>query len=84
MALYLISYDLLHHKTFGDYEELIGELERLGARHVLLSQWTLRTDDTAVGLRDSLKAFVHTDDRLLVCVMGTWAGRHLMADINEV
>jgi len=32
MALYLISYDLLNTKTFGDCEELIKGLRRMGAQ----------------------------------------------------
>jgi hypothetical protein len=32
MALYLISYYLLNKKAFGEYEDLIHELKRLGAQ----------------------------------------------------
>jgi hypothetical protein len=37
MALYLVGYDLMNHKTQGEYEELMKELKRLGAQKVLLS-----------------------------------------------
>jgi hypothetical protein len=84
--VYLISYDLLNHATFGQYEELIGALRKLGAQRVLLSQWVVRRGETSVVLRDHLKKFIHAQDRVLVSEISTsnWASLNLMFDINSL
>jgi hypothetical protein len=86
MPLYLASYDLLHHKEMADYERLIAELRRLGAQKVLFSDWVLRSQSTAVQIRDHLLQFMHADDRLLVAEISTtnWASWKLLIDINKV
>src|ERR1700693_4456144 len=86
MALYLISYDLRNHATFGQYETLIAELERLGARRVLLSEWIVKRTETSAVLRDHLKGFIHATDRLLVTEVSTtnWASWNIMININDV
>lgn len=86
MPLYLVSYDLLHHKTYGQYEELIGEIRRLGGHHVLLSQFAIRRDETSVTLRDHFRQFMHADDRILVSEISAtnWASFGLLYDINKV
>jgi hypothetical protein len=84
MALYLISYDLLNKKTFGDYETLISELRKLGAKEALFSQWLLRSNASSSQIREFLKKFIHSDDRILVTEISTnWAGRNLMVDPNK-
>ncbi len=64
MKKYLISYDL--DKPGQDYTSLIKELERLGAFKILYSEWILQSDASAVQLRDHLKAFIDSNDKLLV------------------
>ena len=58
MALYLVSYDLLNHATFGQYETLIAELRRIGSQRVLLSEWVVRREEGSEALRDRLRAFI--------------------------
>ena len=86
MALYIVSYDLLNKKTFGDYEELIAELKRLGAQKILYSDWGLNNDATSVVIRDHLRKFMHADDRILVAEIGTtnWASYKLLFNIKEL
>jgi hypothetical protein len=84
MALYLISYDLLNKKTFGDYETLLTELRRLGAKEVLYSQWMWKSDSTSSQIRDHLRQFMHNDDRILVTAVGPWASWKTMVDINKI
>jgi hypothetical protein len=67
MKKYLISYDL--DKPGQDYPRIIGELERLGAIRILYSEWILRNDATASALRDHLKAFIDSNDMLLVVAL---------------
>jgi hypothetical protein len=85
MALYLISYDLLNKKTFGDYEKLIAELRRIGAKEVLFSEWVWKRENySCAQMRDHLKTFIHPDDRILVTEVSDWASRGTMIDINDL
>ena len=74
---YLISYDL--DKPGQNYERLIARLKQHGAFRVLLSQWALNTTLTPVQLRDDLKAYVDSNDRLLVTQVSDWASYNLMS-----
>lgn len=84
---FLISYDL--NTPSYDYQMLFDELERLGAKRVLQSQWITPALDetmTALGLRDRLWALMQYDDRLLVASLNSthWAGMNLMVQVNPV
>jgi hypothetical protein len=82
MALFFISYDLM---TPGkDYQKLFAKLEALGGQRVLLSMWALRGNYTATDLRDTLKSFVDSNDRLLVDESNTWASFRALVDINKI
>jgi hypothetical protein len=82
MDLFSVSYDLL--KPGKDYSALINRLKLHGARRVLLSQWMLKSNMTAAQLRDDLKMFIDSNDRLLVINVnnGTMAWNNLEADIK--
>lgn len=60
----MIVYDL--ERRGEDYEPLLNALRKLGALHVLYSKWVLRTNYTAVQLRDYLRQFIDANDLLLV------------------
>jgi hypothetical protein len=84
---YLISYDL--NVPGHDYQMLFDELERLGAKRLLQSQWITPALDetfTALGLRDRLWALMQYEDRLLVASLNSthWAGMNLMVQVNTV
>lgn len=64
MKPYLVSYDL--NRPGQEYPDLINALTRLGAVKVLYSEWALKTDLTAIQLRDHLQKFVDGNDSLLV------------------
>jgi hypothetical protein len=66
MPLYLVSYDLLHKKILGAYDNLVDELQRLSAVEVLEARWLLRTKNEAGEVRNHLGKMVHPEDRLLV------------------
>lgn len=75
MAKVLITYDLKKHK---DYPRLIEELKRLGACSPLLSVWVLNSSNTDAQLRDHLKQYIDSDDKLLVVGLnGGWASWNL-------
>lgn len=84
MALYLISYDL--NKPEQDYPKLWEALKSLGAKKVLYSEWvTRRTGTSSEGLRDYVRQFIDSDDRLLVVDMSSgWASWNVMAKISDM
>jgi hypothetical protein len=73
---FLISYDL--DKPGQNYDKLINRLKEHGAFRVLFSQWALKTTWTAVELRDDLKTYMDSNDRLLVTEVASWASWRLM------
>lgn len=75
MNKYLVSYDL--DKPGQDYSKLISELERLGGIRILYSEWILRNDASAEALRNHLRAFIDSNDMLLVVALtgeAAWTG----------
>jgi hypothetical protein len=64
VSTYMIVYDLENRTE--SYEPLLNALRKLGALHVLYSKWVLKTNYSAVQLRDHLRQFVESGDKLLV------------------
>ena len=82
---YVISYDLL--SPGKDYKTLTDTLFGLGARRILYSQWVVKRYNTnAVGIRDFLRGFIDSNDRLLVTCLDSneWAGWNLLVDPNTL
>jgi hypothetical protein len=76
--LYSISYDLL---TPGkNYQELWDALHAIGAERVLLSQWTVRRDNTTPKqIGDYCVRFMDANDRIFVTeVPANYAYRNLI------
>lgn len=64
MAIYLVGYDL---KEGEDYNSLTTELRRFEAWwHCLDSTWLIKSDLTAIQIRDRLGQHMKQGDRLLV------------------
>jgi hypothetical protein len=84
MTLFQISYDLRNHATMGQYEELIAELERMGAKRIQKSEWVWKGTDTVADVRDHIAQYIHVDDRLFVVAVSTWAGRNSMFNVNNL
>lgn len=76
MALIYVAYDL--DKPGKNYPNLWDELESLGAKRVQDSVWVLESDTTAKELRDTLKAHIDDDDRILVVKSQSSAWNNLM------
>lgn len=76
MKSYLIGYDL--NKTGQDYETLIEQIKKLGTWwHHLDSTWIVKSDLTAVQIRDNLKPYIDDNDELLVARLSgeaAWTG----------
>lgn len=83
---YTITYDLNAPETANDYKKLIKALTDLGAKKLQYSQWILRTNSTAVALRDYLWTFMDGNDRLLVQSLDDngWASMRMITNPNDV
>lgn len=82
--MYVISYDLRLGATADDYDRMAQALEALGAQRVLLSDWALRTNYTAVQLRDHFRTFMDANDRLVVVLVADWASFNAITDMTTI
>ena len=65
MNTYLVGYDLM--KPGQDYSDLLDKLKSFGIWwHQLDSTWLVRTDLSAVSVRDELRKLMDINDKLLV------------------
>jgi hypothetical protein len=78
MKTYLIGYDLNRPRREDDYPKLIEAIKALGTWwHNLDSTWIVKSDKSAVEIRDMLKPHVDSGDELLVAGLsgeGAWVG----------
>lgn len=84
MKVYLIGYDL--RKTGQDYETLTTKIQGLGSWwHCLDSTWLVKSNKTAIEIRDYLRQFVDSNDVLLVAQIssGIWASYGFQGDCAE-
>ena len=63
MALYVVSYDLRHVKT---YEDLIARLQECGFVNPLNSLWLGSSPANALAVRNDFRTFMDNDDGLVV------------------
>jgi hypothetical protein len=77
MSIYMIGYDL--NKPGQNYENLFTAIKKLSNNwwHCLDSTWLIKSDNTAVSIRDALRPHIDASDELLVAKLsgeGAWAG----------
>lgn len=76
MKTYLVGYDL--NRPEQNYTELIRAIKAYGTWwHHLDSTWIIKTDESAVTIRDKLKKHIDSNDELLVVRLngeGAWTG----------
>jgi hypothetical protein len=65
MAYFVVTYDL-KMKDVDDYEDLIGELEKMKSVRYQESCWFVERDKTAQEVCNTLKQYMHEDDKLMV------------------
>ena len=82
---YLISYDLAQ-KKWADYEKIIAEIKRFGGREILVSQWVVNLNNSAIQVVNHFKSFVDSNkDRLLVVgIHDDWASLNGKIDISKM
>jgi len=68
MNCYLISFDLVKNR---DYEELYQAIKSYKPwAHITESTWAIITNNTVKEIRDNLKKYIDSDDRLFVIKSG--------------
>lgn len=76
MNSYLITYDL--NKPGQNYNDLYEAIKKIGLWwHCLDSTWIVKSDKTAVQIRDSITPHIDSNDSLLVAHLsgeGAWIG----------
>ena len=65
MALFVVTYDL-RQKDWPDYTKLIDKLKQMSSVKYQESSWFVDQNRTAQQVLETLKPYVHEDDRLMV------------------
>jgi hypothetical protein len=82
MSLYFLDYDL---RSSHDYERLYEELENFNAVRIFESVWCFRRYDTsAEGLRNHFKAYIDSDDGLIVSKVTGWGSYNAQGTPNDL
>ena len=71
MPPFLVTYDLVKEETSEDYKPLIDDLKERGAHRYQASCWLVNLNNTADEVFDHYKAFLDSNDKLLVSEL-TW------------
>lgn len=79
---YLINYDL---KNPGQkYDDLIKAIKAFGAwAKISSSCWAIKTNQSAVQIRDNLKLHIDKNDILFVCDFDDWASYNLSKEVVD-
>lgn len=81
MKEHLINYDLC---TPGkDYEDLITAIKTYGWAKICKSCWAIKSDDSDVQIRDNLKQYIDSNDKLFVCAIDSWASWGLSQEVVD-
>lgn len=86
MGVLLVSYDLGQPETSDSYTDLIKKIKSYpGYCKPEYSLWLISTDKQTDTVRDELKAYLDTNDKLLVVrVTGAgWASYNLPSNITQ-
>ena len=79
MKVYLISYDLV--APGRDYTRLFEAIKGYGTWcHVLESTWLVSTTQSAAQIRDHLRQFIDSNDRLFVARLSGESAWHNLSD----
>ena len=82
MKTYSVGYDL--RKPGRDYTALFNAIKSYpNWAHVLKSQWLIRSDKTAVAIRDHLARYMDENDGLLINEFGAAAWQGLTGELSE-
>lgn len=82
MSSFVVSYDLISDK---DYSKLYEAIRNYGSyAHVLESVWIIKSESSSSNIRDSLKSYMDSDDKLFIAKLtGESAWRNLSSEISK-
>lgn len=82
MSSFLISYDLVSDK---DYSKLYEAIRNYGSfAHVLESVWIIKSSASSSEIRDNLKSYLDSDDKLFVArLTGESAWKNLSKEVSD-
>ncbi len=76
MTDYLITYDL--NIPGQDYSKLFDAIIKLGsAYHGMQNTWFVKSNYSATEIRNFLKSFIDSNDKLFVCQISVWASSNM-------
>lgn len=79
---YLINYDLINPGQ--NYDDLIAAIKAYGTwAKISRSCWAIKTSQTAVEIRDTLKNHLDSNDILFVCDFDNWASYNLSKEVTD-
>ena len=85
MSVFLISYDLGLIESREIYQSLISYIKSIDAwAKPLQSVWLIKTDKSASEIRDGLKTYLDSNDKVLVIeVKKHWGSFGLSKDVTD-
>lgn len=79
---YLITYDL--HAPVQNYEPLIKAIKGYGKwAKIGQSSWAVKTEQSAISVRDNLEQHIDRNDKLFVCAFSEWASWGLSEEVTD-
>lgn len=79
---YLINYDL--SIPGQNYAQLISAIQSYGSwAKISRSCWMIKTEQSAVQIRDHLSPFIDKNDLLFICLFSNWASLNLRKEITD-
>jgi hypothetical protein len=82
LKLYLVSCEFI---TGGDYKSFREKLRTLEATEILAHQWALRSRFSALELKEQLRQYLDSSDRITVAEVGEEkASRRARADLAKL
>jgi CRISPR/Cas system-associated endoribonuclease Cas2 len=81
MTCYIISYDLIGEKNYKELYDAMKSYKNWAK--ITESTWALVSEKSAVDVREHLKKFIDSDDRIFVVKSGTEAAWNNVICSNE-
>ncbi len=82
MPFWLVSYDLL--VPGRNYEGLFQALRQMSATRVMLSQWALRSNLSAMDILNRLIPHIDSNDRMIVSPLSSSAYIRTIVELNTL
>lgn len=85
MQTLLVSYDLIRPENSEDYKRLGDRIKQFpNWAKPLESVWIIQTADGPAAVRDALKPYIESNDKLIVVEMsGSWASFNIGTEVSS-